>query len=226
MRSGHAARITAMRGAPGSGPGTGDAEPRWQHRPDPAPGRGLHRSIRPLTTSPDDAVGTDEDLRRQGVDLVRVEHVGRRRRTSDRVGGERARVGLDVSRRRLLDADADDDQASVQYCSVHVPEDRRLGLAGRAPRCPEVDPDGLAAQVGPAGSGGRRSVRWKLAAVRPRPSARARGCRGARPSVAQKPTRNGGPVGRSVAAGRSDPSGAVSPTSTTAATTTSPTAVS
>ena len=57
-------------------------------------------------------------------------------------------VGAHVVGRRLLDADRHEREAVGRVRVVDVAQDRRLRLAGRAPRCPEVDPDRLAAQVG------------------------------------------------------------------------------
>ena len=95
----------------------------------------------------DDPVRVDEDLGREPVCLVFVE---------DRAGSVEADrvselvavgVGLNVRRRRLLNADGDQDQAPVAVALGHLAQDWDLRLAGRAPRRPEVDPDRLAVQV-------------------------------------------------------------------------------
>ena len=95
----------------------------------------------------DHAVRVDEELGRQREHPVRPQDVPGAVE-ADRVV-ELVAVGVraDVGRRRLLDADADDREAAVAVLRVERAQDRRLLLARRAPRRPEVEPDDLAAEV-------------------------------------------------------------------------------
>jgi hypothetical protein len=52
-----------------------------------------------------------------------------------------------VRRARLLDADPDDDEAAIAIALGKITEHRSLRLARWTPRCPEVEPDGLAPEI-------------------------------------------------------------------------------
>src|SRR5439155_5777225 len=76
---------------------------------------------RPVNDRPDEAVRTNEELRRQGVDLVGPEHVARQVRRDVEREPVAGCVRGDVGRIRLLDADADDLEALRLVRGVDVP---------------------------------------------------------------------------------------------------------
>ena len=115
----------------------------------------------------DHAVGPDEELGRQAVDLVAMEDVGPQ---VGRHGVRQAvfrRVRADVGLARLLDADADDREAARGVGIRDRPQDRCLGLAGWAPAGPEVDPDGPTAQLVETDRATLEIDQLELASVRP-----------------------------------------------------------
>ena len=134
-------------------------------------------STGPLRTSWITPFGVDEELGRQREHPVGPQDVAGAIE-ADRVV-ELVAVGVraDVGRRRLLDADADDREPPVAVLRVERAQDRRLLLARRAPRRPEVEPHDLAAEgvepdrpavevgqlVGGAVDEGRRELGRRLA---------------------------------------------------------------
>src|SRR5690349_4427033 len=94
------------------------------------------------------ALRVDEELRRKRIDAVQVEDVARQ------VGPDLVAqvvlvdVRLHVGRARLLDADPDDDEPLRLVRGRGLAQDGRLRLTRRTPAGPEVEPDGLALEVG------------------------------------------------------------------------------
>src|SRR4051794_22405466 len=95
----------------------------------------------------DDAVAVNEDLGGQPKRVISVKYRRRRVEAHRVVETVRVDVVLDVFDRRFLDAYGHNRQAAVLVRLVRVAQHWCLFLAGRAPGRPEVEPDGVAAQV-------------------------------------------------------------------------------
>ncbi|MBF8290778.1 MAG: hypothetical protein HW391_1746 [Chloroflexi bacterium] len=120
-----------------------------------------HRSVDDLA---DPAVGVDEELRRQREDAIGPED-DRTDIAPDRVAEVVLPGVLAPVLDGLLDLDADEGEAAIAVLLVQLPENRRLGLAGRTPAGPEVDPDDAATEIGQPkrrsvqiGQGERRTI--------------------------------------------------------------------